>query len=287
MLAQQELAHHDQSSQLLSQDRRPRLLLYRQARCIPDKKKLNKDSALRYNSQAHIVPANHRVMVTRVNIFALSLNFNFATIIYRANVLLEKIANTSTSRTRKLSDNKGTSCLQLVSLRPARVSILDILHVNDVQTTNTPTVIIILDRHFRVADIMAIPVFPDQIILRLDRDTETYAIHRDQTLWIDTHLDKTITPIVATRQLRGSNLQMNDIMHNFDIRLLVHIRNLALHSPSADPGQMNTVLLRRQRATRASVKNILNNALLEFRDNLTTIVYIFSMLNRFWFICVR
>jgi len=278
MLAQQVLAHHDQSSPLLSQDQRLRLLLCRQARCILDKKKLNKDYALRYNNQAHIVPANHRVMVTQVNIFALSLNFNFATIIYRANVLLEKIVNTSTSRTRKLSDNKGTSCLQLVSHRPAQLSIPDIIPVNAVQTTNTPTVLIILDHHFRVADFNAIPVFLDRIIHHLDLDTATYAIHRDETLWIDTHLDKTITPIVATRQLRGLGLQMNDIMTNFDIRLLVLILNLALHSPSADPGQMNTVVLRRQRATRASVKNILNNALLELRDILTTTVHFFSML---------
>jgi hypothetical protein len=96
-------------------------------------------------------------------------------------------------------DNKGTSCLKLVSHRRDQVNIPETHHVNDVQTTNTPMVLIILDHHFRVADIIAIPVFLDQIFHHLRRDTVTHAIHRDQVLWNDTHLDKTITTTVATR----------------------------------------------------------------------------------------
>jgi hypothetical protein len=59
---------------------------------------------------------------------------------------------------------------------------------------------------------------------------------------------------------------MNDIVNNLDTSHLVLILNPVLHSPSADLGPMNIVVLRRQWATCAYVKNILNNALLDLHD---------------------
>ena len=67
MLAFSDLTHRFQSSQLLLLQSRRRLQQYRQARYIPDKRKLNKVFAPQHNIQVLTVPVKLKVTVTRIN----------------------------------------------------------------------------------------------------------------------------------------------------------------------------------------------------------------------------